>query len=182
MISNIAKRSLKGRKEAQLLFKITDFLKPQSILELGTSLGISCAYLAHTNKNARVYSLEGNAGIIKEAKQLFQRLQLKNITIIEGNIDESLAIALQQTDQVDFAFIDANHRKEPCLRYFNQIMHKTHNDSAIIVDDIHWSFEMEEAWKDLKADPRVKVSLDLFHFGILFLKEELSPQEFTIRI
>jgi hypothetical protein len=40
---------------------------------------------------------------------------------------------------------------------------------------------MEDAWNTIRKHPKVKVSIDLFHMGIVFFKEELSKEDFTIR-
>src|SRR5205085_10137569 len=45
-ISSIAAKSVKSKKYAQLLFRLANKFKPETILELGTSLGISTLYLS----------------------------------------------------------------------------------------------------------------------------------------
>jgi hypothetical protein len=40
---------------------------------------------------------------------------------------------------------------------------------------------MEEAWAAIKADNMVKVTIDMFHMGIVFFKKELTKQHFNIR-
>jgi hypothetical protein len=74
-------------------------------------------------------------------------------------------------------FIDGNHRKDATIRYVKQAMPKTHNDSIIVLDDIHWSEEMDEAWEEIKKLTEVKVSIDLFQFGILFFRQEHKQKE-----
>ena len=56
VIKQIAASSLKPKKFAQLLFRIVRYYKPETILELGTSLGITTAYLAKGNHNATVFT------------------------------------------------------------------------------------------------------------------------------
>jgi len=83
---------------------------------------------------------------------------------------------------VDFAFIDGNHRQEPTERYFKELLAKTNNDSILVFDDIHWSREMEDAWKTIKNNAAVTCSIDLFFIGIvLFRKEFKEKQHFAIR-
>ena len=45
-ILSLAKNSLKSPKYAQLLYKIAKYYAPQNVLELGTCLGITTAYLS----------------------------------------------------------------------------------------------------------------------------------------
>lgn len=180
-ISKIAQTSLKSAYQAELLFKLTHYLKANTIIELGTSLGISTAYLASPSSKSKVYSFEGCPNISKVAQQTFDELSLKNIEIIEGNIDETLPSTLKKIDKIDLAYLDANHRYEPTMNYFNLCLEKVHNETVLIFDDIHWSNEMQQAWEEIKKHPQVTVSVDVFYFGLVFFKKELSKEDFILR-
>ncbi|MBN8785693.1 MAG: class I SAM-dependent methyltransferase [Terrimonas sp.] len=181
-VSDIAKWSLKSRKYAQLLFRMVNYYQPETIIELGTSLGITTAYLASANRNASVYSFEGADAIAERAKAYFNKAGLQNIQLIKGNFDNTFLPALQKIKRVDFAFIDGNHRKEPALRYFNQLLPCLHNSSIVIFDDIHWSREMEEAWETIKLLDCVTCSIDLFFIGIILISKDFkATQDFVVR-
>jgi hypothetical protein len=52
----------------------------------------------------------------------------------------------------------------------------------VVFDDIHWSSEMEQAWSQIIADPRVTMSIDLFFIGLVFFRKEFRvKQDFAIR-
>src|SRR3954464_12108191 len=70
-IADIARSSLKPKKFSQLLFRLVNYYQASSILELGTSLGISTGYLASGNLKARVYTFEGAKQVAAVARQLF---------------------------------------------------------------------------------------------------------------
>lgn len=181
-IASIAKHAAKPPKYAQLLFRLVNYYQPETILELGTSLGISTCYMAMANPHAYVVTGEGSNAIAAEATRNFHAMNLPFVELVEGNFDDTLPEMLQSMPIVDMAFIDGNHREEPTLRYFNQILPHTHNFSMIVFDDIHWSAEMEAAWEAIKAHPRVRMSIDLFFVGIVFFREEFKvKQHFTIR-
>jgi predicted O-methyltransferase YrrM len=182
-VASIARHAAKSPKLAQLLFRIVNYYQPTTMLELGTSLGLSAAYLASGNPFARLITLEGAASIARLAKKNFKRLDLHNIELVTGNFDDILpAVTCQLSSLIDLAFIDGNHRKGPTLSYFNQIMNKAGPDSIFIFDDIHWSREMEEAWQAIKDDPRVMLTVDLFFLGLVFFRKDFKiKQHFTIR-
>jgi predicted O-methyltransferase YrrM len=181
-VSEIATSSLKPKKFSQLLYRIVKFYNSTNILELGTSLGITTAYLASTNANNKVITMEGAKEVAAVARKNFRQLQLKNIDIIEGNFDSNLSTALNDLSSVDFAFIDGNHRKEPTIKYFEQLLSKTNNNSILVFDDVHWSKEMEDAWEYIKQHSETTLSIDLFFIGIVFFRQEqLEKQHFTIR-
>jgi precorrin-6B methylase 2 len=181
-LGSIARTALKPGKFGQLFFRMARHYKPAHILELGTSLGITTAYLASGHPPAAVTTCEGAPGIAAAARRNFSTLGLERIGIVEGNFDETLAGVLFPMSSLDLAYIDGNHRLEPTLRYYRQMQPKLNADSILVFDDIHWSSEMEEAWETLKRDPLVTCSVDLFYIGILFFRKEFfTPQHFTIR-
>jgi predicted O-methyltransferase YrrM len=180
-IKDIAKNSAKPTKYAQMLFRLVNHFAPETIFDLGTSLGLTTAYLASARRGSTVYSFEGCPETAKIAKENFQNLKLGNIQLIEGNLDETLSETLKKVGKVDFVFFDGNHRYEPTMRYFRQCLAKAHEDSVFVLDDIYWSSEMERAWKEISAMPEVTVSLDLFQIGIVFFRKSQVKEYFTIR-
>lgn len=182
-INAIAQSSLKPKKFSQLLFRIAHYLQPQHILELGTSLGITTAYLSSACPKANLITMEGANTVATIAQSNFERLNLQNISIVPGNFDDTLSEVLKnKIPQVDFAYIDGNHRFAPTCNYFEQIIQHSHNDTCIILDDIHWSAEMEQAWDYAKNHPAVTLTIDLFFIGLVFLRREQKETEhFIIR-
>lgn len=182
-ISSITKRTAKSPKLGQLLFRISRYFKPEHILELGTSMGISTAYLASGNPSSDVVTAEGSDAVADVAARNFESLGLRNISIVKGNFDDTLSKLIESIPQIDLAFVDGNHRLEPTLRYFNQLKPNLTDSSVVIFDDIHWSAEMEEAWSRIKEAPIVTASIDLFFFGLVFFDPSFKvKQHFTIRI
>ena len=182
-ISAIAKSALKPAKYSQLFYKIIQHYPYKNLLELGTSLGITTSYLASAAKDGKVYTFEGAPSVAKVAQRNFSDLGLHNIQLTEGNFDETLPIFLLHLQgKIDFSFIDGNHREEPTINYYEQLLPFIHNDSVIILDDIHWSQGMENAWFEIIGRPEVTLSIDLFFVGLVFFRKENKEKEhFTIR-
>lgn len=181
-VSQIAKVSAKSAKYAQLLFRIARFYRPHYILELGTSLGVSSAYLGLADKTSAMVTGEGNYAVATIAKNNFDSLGLTNVRVITGNFDNTLPEMVSAIPHIDMAFIDANHRKKPTLAYFRELLKKMSEHSVIIFDDIHWSKGMEDAWSEIKEHPSVMLTIDLFFMGIVFFRPEFKvKQHFTIR-
>ena len=169
-ISEIANSSLSRMNQCRQLFHICNHYKPATILELGTSLGIGTMYLSLDNKS-KVYTLEGDPKVAEIAKDNFKKLKLKNITLIEGKFEDTLQNSLDSIRRVDLAFIDGNHRLEPTVSYYKSILPYTKDGSILIFDDIHWSTDMEKAWKWIKSQKEVSLSIDLYHMGVIFLNQ-----------
>lgn len=181
-VRQIAAKSLKSPKYARLLYRLANYFQPANILELGTSLGITTAYLATAVKEANTVTLEGADAVASIAKEHFNQLALNNVHVVTGPFDETLPDVLRKMGKLDFVFIDGNHAYAPTLRYFNAMLPFVHSGTVMILDDIHWSAEMEKAWQAICKHSAVTLSIDLFFVGILFFREEqLYKQHFRIR-
>ncbi|MFL5789340.1 MAG: O-methyltransferase, partial [Flavisolibacter sp.] len=164
-VRSIAQTALKTKKYSLLLFRLVRHYNPEFILELGTSLGITTSYLSFANPVNHIITVEGNEQIATIAKETFNKLNCRNIRLINDNFDNALPILLQQIKYVDFAYIDGNHRYEPTIAYFEQLLQKINYNSILIFDDIHWSVEMEKAWNEIKDHPAVQYTIDIFFLG-----------------
>ncbi|MBT6014097.1 MAG: class I SAM-dependent methyltransferase [Flavobacteriales bacterium] len=180
-VKDVAKNSAKSSKFGQLLYRIIDFYNPKNILELGTSLGVSSCYLAKSNGNSNVFTLEGCPETSKIAKENFEKLGIKNINLIVGNFKDTFDETLNKMDSLDLAFIDGNHQEKATIEYFNNCLEKSNNNTIFVFDDIHWSEGMENAWKHIQNHPKTSTTIDLFFVGIVFIKSELTKEHFTIR-
>jgi predicted O-methyltransferase YrrM len=181
-IQAIARHAAKSKKWAQLLFRIVNYYQPKSILELGTSLGISTSYMAMANPQARIVTAEGSAAIAGKAQENFRSLHLSSVHQVTGNFDVTLPAILKSLPHLDLAFIDGNHRYEPTVHYFHQLLPSLHEQSVVIFDDIHWSEGMEKAWAEVQAHDAVTLSIDLFFIGLVFFSSQFKvKQHVTIR-
>jgi predicted O-methyltransferase YrrM len=180
-IADITNKSVTTQKYGQLLFRIAHYIKAKKVLELGTSLGVTTAYLASSSSQIECVSLEGCFEIAQVAQKNFEKLELKNIQIVVGDIDRTMTLVLNEFDQLDLIFIDANHRSEAVMRYFEQCLSKVHNETILVIDDIYWSADMEIAWQKLKKHPAVTSTIDLFQFGIVFFNADLHKKHYKMR-
>ena len=180
-ISSLAKTSLKSKKWSQFLYRIVKFYDYETIIELGTSFGITTAYLAKTNPHAELYTFEGCPETLKVAKETFHNLEIQNVNCVEGNIDLTLGETLKKIQKIDLAFFDANHREEPTLRYFETCLSLKSENSCFIFDDIYWSEDMKSAWKTIINHSEVTISIDLFFIGLVFFRKGIEKQHFVLK-
>lgn len=181
-VSELANTALKPKKYAQLLFRLVSHYRPQIILELGTSLGITTSYFSAANPSAQIETIEGSRAIAGVAAENFEKLKLKNIQQAVGNFDAVLPGIIKKMPGIDLAYIDGNHRYQPTMSYFQLLLPAMHNDSILVFDDIHWSKEMEMAWEEIKQHPGVKCTVDVFFLGFVFFRKEFkAKQHFTVR-
>ena len=179
-ISLVAKNAGITKKRARLLFRLSKYLKPSTVLELGTSLGMATSALSLGNPEGSIITIEGCPETTSIAKKQFEEFNLKNINLIINNFDDELKNF--QNKKFNLIYIDGNHQKEATLSYFKSLLKTINNDSLIILDDIHWSKGMTEAWEIIKQNEKVTVSIDTFFWGFVFFRKEQVKEHFKIRL
>ena len=151
------------------------------IMMIGTSLGISTLYLAMAESQTKIYSFEGCPETARIAKHNFKEMEITNTNIIIGDFKTTLKENLRKINNIDLAFIDGNHQQMPTIEYFKETLKYTNNNTIFIFDDIHWSKGMESAWEYIKSHKQTTLTIDLFYIGIVFIKKELSKENYIIQ-
>lgn len=176
-VSDIARSTPVPPRVGRRLFKTVHFFKPQTMIELGTSLGISTMYQSAARPSSALYSLEGNPAVAEYTKRQCQQMGLPSIKVVTGHFDDTLPQLLEKLNRVDYAFIDGNHQYEPTLQYTQWLLSRTHSESIILIADIYWSDDMKRAWEALKDWPEVRASIDLYDFGILLFSPSFRQKQ-----
>lgn len=181
-VASLVRLASKPPRIAKLLYRIAKYYQPNSILELGTSLGLSTAFFSLARPQATIHTIEGMPSLVSRGVAQFSTWKLNNIEVHQGAFDDLLCPLLEKIPMPGLVYVDGNHRKEPTLHYLNLLLEKVPVNCVLIFDDIHWSEEMEEAWECIKKAPKVRCTIDLFHLGIVLLRAEFKePRHFRVR-
>jgi predicted O-methyltransferase YrrM len=178
-VQSIARTSISPERFAHLYHRIVRHFGHAHVIELGTSLGLNALYLA--TAGAQVTTFEGAPAVAGVARNVFALQPSARIRLIEGDITHTLPAYLASSGKVDLAFVDANHRYEPTVRYFQQLLQKVHAQSMLIFDDIHYTPGMQQAWEEMRKHPLVYASADLYRCGILFFDPSLNKQHVVLQ-
>ncbi len=190
-IAKIAQTAGISIKRAELLFRIVNYFQPdssnskqakQSILEIGTSLGLATSALSLGNENAKIITLEGCQMTMNQCQLQFQKFNFNNVEFINTEFSSYLKSFDFRLSTFDSIYFDGNHFKTATLDYFELLLPTITNDSVWIFDDIHWSLDMEEAWEIIKNHEKVKITIDTFQWGIVFFRKEQEKEHFVIRV
>lgn len=184
-IAKIAQTAGISPKRAELLFRVVRYFEPNTILEIGTSLGLATSALALGSRSlgtkAKVITLEGCPQTAHVAKNHLNEFNCENVENIISEFQQYLSNLKPETLNFDLIYFDGNHSKKATLAYFELLLDTITNDSVWIFDDIHWSVEMEQAWEMIKNHPKVKVTIDTFQWGFVFFRREQEKEHFIIR-
>ncbi len=180
-VKTIARNALKPPRVAQLLARLAHHFQPRRIIELGTCLGITSAYLSKAAPGAHLDTVEGCPQTASIARRTLNRLGVDRAELHTGNFDDRLPQLLSGEDPVDLFFVDGNHREDATWNYFIQALPKATESSLFIFDDIYWSEGMKRVWERIKEHPDVTVTVDLFYIGLVFFKKDQAKEHFRIR-
>lgn len=168
-------------KYGKLLSNLISYFSYKNILELGTGMGISSSYMALLNNRSNIITIDRSTDFIKIANELWKRLKINNISAINDTFENAIS-KLTNIESLDMIFIDGNHNKDSLLKYFYLLKPKLTKNSVVIIDDIYWSKEMNEAWNIIKNDNDVTLSIDIFRLGMVFFTDKiLFKQHYKIR-
>ncbi len=180
-IKSITAHSSKSIHWCRFLARLVRKYQCENIIEFGTAVGISTAYLATANPDkARVFTVEGCSEIAEVAEYVFKDLCIDNIDLVNTDFEYVINNMKEKFNNVDLFFLDGNHTYEATTHYFNVVKEYAKPSSIFIFDDIHWSKDMEKAWEEIWKDEKVTISIDLFQMGVVFFREGIVKQHFIL--
>jgi len=80
----------------------------------------------------------------------------------------------------DFAVV-ADNEKEALLASFEKVVSNSNNDTVCIIPNIHATPQLEAAWQAVQQHPKVTVTVDAYHLGLVFFRREQVQQHFLVR-
>jgi predicted O-methyltransferase YrrM len=180
-VSDITRYSAVPKKYGLLLSNLSKAFGKPLVLELGTSVGIGTMYMAASCGSSTVVTIEGCRETSDIAAANFREARYTNIRLLNGSFESILPQLVTEKITPGLVFIDGNHRKEPLLRYFNQVADMSDNNSVVIIDDINYSREMADAWAEIRNHKNVTLSVDIFRMGIVFFRKERNHFNYVVR-
>lgn len=169
-------------RQARELAALARWIRAEHVLELGTNLGLTTAYLAGDGR--RVLTVEGDARLAGWAAAGWRQ------TDSEGRIEGVVArfeevvpgwcaarggsgSAGTGAEPWDLVFVDGDHRSEAVHRWVDAVAPALRANrggdrpSAVVVDDIRWNADMWAAWNRLAAEDRWDFVIDRGAYGVL---------------
>lgn len=162
-----------------VLYRIAKYFRPETMLELGTSIGMGSVHLKSGNPSGMLVTVEGCPETLRRAYRSFDYWKLDKIVGINSSFGDFLKLPAGL--QYDLVFIDGHHDGEATLHYLHQLGPCTHNETLFIFDDIRWSNDMWKAWNAIVDDPDFHVTIDLGRMGLAWKRAQQTKEHFVIR-
>ncbi len=180
LISHIAKPERISKFQTKLLFRLVKYLDCNSILEIGASLGLSAQAMSLGNPKGQITIIGNCPDISQFSKDNFKQQKLNNIQV--GSGDFTKMIQDQKSNTYDLVLFNHQHLKEATLQSFESLLPTIHNDTVFIFNNIYRSKSITESWINISQHPKVTVSIDCYHLGMIFFRSEQQKERFTIRL
>lgn len=81
---------------------------------------------------------------------------------------------------LDFAFINTRSYVD-AKHFFYWCLDKVNSSTMLIYNGIYRTKGTEKAWAEIKTQPQVTVTVDLFWIGLVFFKKGQAKEDFKIR-
>ena len=168
------------RSHGKLLFRTVNYFKPENLLQIGASAGISTLYLSAYSAAVKCISLEKNPECEETIRWSLKKYNNKEVDIRIGDYEKTLGKALQDLDKVDFVFFNASAEKEKNRLYFEEAMKYIHPDSVFFFEGIRDNKEMRTLWKEICEREDVVLTFDLYNVGIVFFNKRLHKKNYIV--
>lgn len=172
----LAARASETPQTLEQIYHFTLLCEPSVVLEMGTNVGVSTAYIASAleavGKGGRVHTIDASPYKLRLAKRMHQELGLNNVDYTCGIFAEVLpGILKSMQSKLDLAFIDGQHDYKATLEFFGEISTHAGRGTVLLFDDIAgYSDDMDRAWAEIKQDERVYSSTAFGNVGMVVLR------------
>ena len=128
----------------------------------------------------RLFSYFGiNSAFISQPEPFFEQL-FKEYHHIEPQFTSKSSFSKNFIkDSFDVFILNSPDNKNDTIKTINSISKK--NNSIVIIPQIRASKEQLNIWEDFKRHDMTRVSLEFYHFGLIFFRIENSIEHFKIR-
>lgn len=155
--------------------------RPLYIAQLGTGDGITTAYMAAAGSQNRVRTYGGESPQIAQARDIWHELGINNITVVEGDVPDTLYNSARAKEQVDLAYIGVTSPEQMWQRYL-AVVPSVHTASIVLVEGIHQSRETERVWQQMCDRKEVTSGLDMYQVGMLVFDPHYLKRNYKLRI
>jgi predicted O-methyltransferase YrrM len=180
-VKKIARHVLQSKRVAFALLRVLIFWRLQGrrmkILEMGTSLGLTTAYLAASGWDVETW--EGCQQTANFARKNWKGLGCEDQ--IKSKVGTFKSLMEESQGGWDVVFLDGHHDRDATLAYVECLKTKLNPGGAILVDDIGWSKGMKEAWAQLLMDPHWNATMTWRGKGWLFNRDGEIEQHLKLR-
>jgi predicted O-methyltransferase YrrM len=137
--------------------------RPRTVVEFGAAFGVSGMYFLaglEANGAGTLLTFEPNRTWARRAENNLKSIGNK-FTLTVGTFEDHIDACLAPGQRIDLAFIDAIHTKQFVIPQLELVLARSSSKALVILDDIDFSPDMRECWREAAADGRFSSALEL---------------------
>ncbi|MDX1904981.1 MAG: O-methyltransferase [Thermonemataceae bacterium] len=152
-------RMLSGHLQGRWLAMISQMIRPERVLEIGTYTGYSALCLAEgLQENGKIFTIDVNEELELFVKKYIAKAKMEEK--IHLSIGNAMEIIPKLKEKWDLVFIDAD--KANYQKYYDVVFEQVKKGGWIIADNVLWSGKIVETIK--ANDKETKALLAFNHF------------------
>lgn len=179
-VADIVKREAIRPDRGALLFRLTNYFKPENILQIGPSMGLSTLYLTSYAPGLKCISLENIPEYATISQWVYHQAARTQVNLRIGDYRELLPGILREMGRLDFLFFNGRNEQKDMLWVFTACMQYRQDKSVFVCEGIHGSKQMHAFWKEICSLKEVTVTLDLYSVGIVFFNPKLHKRNYIV--
>ncbi len=176
-ISSLVKSSISKRKGA-FLYRCALFCGAKEILELGTCLGISTAYLAMSG--ATVTSVEGCPTLCQISSAFLQNAGFNNVKLVNTRFPMIIEQFLDENKKFDLIFLDGDHKPYTLRYYIHSLCNLLNENGILIIDDIRYDRKTYRIWQECSHEAHPLLIVEFFNLGLIFNTQRFQKEFFAL--
>jgi len=180
-LSSITGKETQHPNYGAFLFRMVNFFKCQTILQIGCSTGVMSLYLAFASRTqTECYAFENRPNLLQPAKDFALAHNLNKLYFIEGNYSEQVQNICNSLTKIDLLFINQlpdSLETEKIIRLCESFVDES---TIFIINDIATNKDRRNLWKKMKNHPQSRVSMDLYALGVVFFNKKLPKRHYKV--
>ncbi len=170
-IANACNKMSIPAEYGRLLYWLVKASEAESILEMGTALGFSTAYMAAAlPPDGKIVTVERLEVLANRASEMFEAAGVSDRIDLRVGDFNAVSANLPAELTFDAMFKDGTHTAEATLRFFGESVPKCRTGALMIFDDLDYGGGMDTAWEYIRQAGEVDVAVSLGRTGIVALK------------
>lgn len=161
----------------RLLTALASQFSSEPIVELGTCLGTSAAYIGSGIDDGHLTTVEAGEPQVDVARKTISQLGMEDRVTVKNALFQDVLLHNNEVPAFRLAFLDGHHQKDATLKYFRALATTAKKNAVIVFDDVNgYSEGMDDAWQKIREDQQVDLSVLTPRYGFVLLNSDLSDK------
>jgi len=179
-IGEVIKKEAVTPRTGALLLRLTNYFKPETILQIGGAADMSALYLSSYSTDLKCVVVEKSPEMASVARLVLELHNHHAVDLRTGDYEEVLPSVLAELPQPDFVFLNLVKDTKENEYVFNQCLRRLHNEAVLVVSGIKASRYMRAFWRTVREREEVTVTIDLYSVGLVFFNKKLHKRNYIV--